>query len=65
MVSKLWFENYHDVEMIVQIWGFVVANCIREIRDIQEKVCCNRIAGGVILNLIQWCSNRILDLDEN
>ena len=51
MVSKLWFENYHDAEMIIQIWGFVVADCIRDIEDMQEKIC-NRIAGGAILDLI-------------
>ena len=51
-------------EMIVRIWGFVAANCVREIGDMQEKIC-NMIAGGAILDLIQWCSNRILDLDEN
>ena len=39
--------------MIVQIWGFVVTECVREIGDMQEKIC-NRIAGGVILDLIQW-----------
>ena len=51
-------------EMIIRIWGFVVADCVREIGDMQEKIC-NRIAGGAILDLIQWCSNRILDLGEN
>ena len=50
--------------MIIWILGFVVANCVREIGDMQKKIC-NRIAGGTILDLIQWCSNRILDLDEN
>ena len=51
-------------EMIIWIWGFVVVDCVREIGDMQEKIC-NSIVGGVILNLIQWCSNRILDLGEN
>ena len=51
-------------DMIVRIWGFVVANCVREIRDMQEKIC-NRIAGGTILDLIQWCSDRIMGLGEN
>ena len=51
-------------EIIIWIWGFVVADCVREIGDMQEKIC-NRIAGGVILDLIQWCSNRSLGLGEN
>ena len=38
-------------EMIIWIWGFVVADCVREIGDMQEKIC-NRIAGGAILDLI-------------
>ena len=38
VVSKLWFENYHDAEMIIRIWGFVVADCVLEIGDMQEKV---------------------------
>ena len=38
-------------EMIIWIWGFVVADCIRDIEDMQEKIC-NRIAGGAILDLI-------------
>ena len=64
MVSELWFENYHDVEMIIRIWRFVVTDCVREIGDIQEKIC-NKIASGVILDLIQWYSKEIMDLDEN
>ena len=52
-------------EMIVRIWGFIIADCVREIEKSQEKISCNSIVGGVILNLIQWCSNRILDLGEN
>ena len=44
------------LEMIIRIWGFVVADCVREIGDMQEKVCYNSIAGGVILDLIRWCS---------
>ena len=51
-------------EMIIWIWEFVVADCVREVRDMQEKIC-NRITGGAILDLIQWCSNRILGLGEN
>ena len=51
-------------EMIIWIWGFIVADCVREIGDMQDKIY-NRIAGGVILDLIQWCSNRSLDLGEN
>ena len=51
-------------EMIIRIWGFVIADCVREIEDMQKKIC-NRIAGGANLDLIQWCSNRILGLCEN
>ena len=39
-------------EMIIRIWEFVIADCVREIGDMQKKVCCNRIAGGVIFDLI-------------
>ena len=49
--------------MIVQIWEFVTTDCIREIENMLENIC-NNIIGGVILNLIQWCFNGILDLDE-
>ena len=52
-------------EMIIRIWEFVVVDYVREIDDIQEKDCCNRIIGEVILNVIQLCSKEILDLDEN
>ena len=51
MVSELWFENYHDREMIIRILGFIVADCVREIRDMQEEIC-SRIAGVAILDLI-------------
>ena len=50
-------------KMIIRIWRFVVADCVREIEDMQKKIC-NMIASGVILDLIQ-CSKEILDLSEN
>ena len=53
------------LKMIIWIWRFIVVDCVCEIGDMQEKVCYNRIAGEVILNLIQWYSKEILELDEN
>ena len=33
--------------------GLVASNYVREIENMQEKICYNSIAGGVILDLIQ------------
>ena len=52
-------------KMIIRIWKFIVADCVCDIEDMQEKICCKRIVDGVILDLIQLCFNRILDPGEN
>ena len=38
-------------KMLIRIWEFVVADYVREIGDMQEKIC-NMITGGAILDLI-------------
>ena len=32
-----WYKNDSS------IWGFVTANCVNEIRDMQEKICCMQV----------------------